>query len=39
MCLAAKVPLIEAGTAGYLGQVQVIKRLVYIVLLLVYILL
>lgn len=26
MCLAARVPLIEAGTAGYLGQVQVISR-------------
>ncbi|CAK7212992.1 E1 ubiquitin-activating protein uba2 [Sporothrix curviconia] len=26
MCLAAGVPLIESGTAGFLGQVQVIKR-------------
>ena len=26
MCLAADVPLIESGTAGYLGQVTVIKR-------------
>ncbi|XP_067929209.1 SUMO-activating enzyme subunit 2-like [Watersipora subatra] len=26
MCLAARVPLIEAGTAGYFGQVQVIQR-------------
>lgn len=25
MCLAAKVPLIESGTAGYLGQVTVIS--------------
>ncbi|KAJ2464766.1 E1 ubiquitin-activating protein uba2 [Coemansia sp. RSA 2322] len=25
MCLAANVPLIESGTAGYLGQVTVIK--------------
>lgn len=25
VCLAAGVPLIESGTAGYLGQVQVIK--------------
>jgi hypothetical protein len=22
MCMAAKVPLVESGTAGYLGQVQ-----------------
>ncbi|CAK7219600.1 E1 ubiquitin-activating protein uba2 [Sporothrix bragantina] len=26
MCLAAGVPLIESGTAGFRGQVQVIKR-------------
>ena len=26
MCLAADVPLIESGTSGFLGQVQVIKR-------------
>jgi len=26
MCLAAKVPLIESGTSGYLGQVTVIRR-------------
>ncbi|KAL3816053.1 hypothetical protein ACHAXA_010358 [Cyclostephanos tholiformis] len=26
LCLAANVPLIEAGTAGYLGQVTVIDR-------------
>ncbi|KAG8562431.1 hypothetical protein GDO81_015675 [Engystomops pustulosus] len=26
MCLAADVPLIESGTAGYLGQVTVIKK-------------
>ena len=29
MCLAADVPLIESGSAGYLGQVTVIKK-VYI---------
>jgi hypothetical protein len=22
MCMAAQVPLVESGTAGYLGQVQ-----------------
>ncbi|RXM32565.1 SUMO-activating enzyme subunit 2 [Acipenser ruthenus] len=27
MCLAADIPLIESGTAGYLGQVAVIKKL------------
>ncbi|CAH1779384.1 unnamed protein product, partial [Owenia fusiformis] len=27
MCLAADVPLVESGTAGYLGQVTVIKKL------------
>ena len=26
MCLAADVPLIESGTAGYLGQVSLIKK-------------
>ena len=26
MCLAANVPLIESGTAGYLGQVTIIKK-------------
>ena len=26
LCLAAQVPLIEAGTAGYLGQVTVIDK-------------
>lgn len=26
MCLAADVPLIESGTAGFNGQVQVIKK-------------
>ncbi|CAL8358555.1 unnamed protein product [Lota lota] len=26
MCLAADIPLIESGTAGYLGQVAVIKK-------------
>ncbi len=26
MCLAADVPLIESGTTGYNGQVQVIKK-------------
>ncbi|KAF9583516.1 E1 ubiquitin-activating protein uba2 [Lunasporangiospora selenospora] len=26
MCLAANVPLIESGTAGYLGQVSVIRK-------------
>jgi len=26
MCLAADVPLIESGSAGYLGQVTVIKK-------------
>jgi len=26
MCLAANVPLIESGTAGYLGQVTLIKK-------------
>ncbi|XP_075045483.1 SUMO-activating enzyme subunit 2 [Mixophyes fleayi] len=26
MCLAAEIPLIESGTAGYLGQVTVIKK-------------
>uniref|UniRef100_A0A914X6L2 SUMO-activating enzyme subunit n=1 Tax=Plectus sambesii TaxID=2011161 RepID=A0A914X6L2_9BILA len=26
LCLAAEVPLVESGSAGYLGQVSVIKR-------------
>ncbi len=26
MCLAAEVPLVESGTAGYLGQVTVIRK-------------
>ncbi|XP_046361760.2 SUMO-activating enzyme subunit 2-like [Haliotis rufescens] len=26
MCLAADIPLVESGTAGYLGQVAVIKK-------------
>ena len=26
MCLAADIPLIESGTAGYLGQVTVIRK-------------
>jgi hypothetical protein len=26
MCLAANIPLIESGSAGYLGQVTVIKK-------------
>merc|ERR1719373_832143 len=26
MCLAADIPLVESGTAGYLGQVTVIKK-------------
>ena len=29
MCLAADVPLIESGTTGFNGQVQVIKRVGY----------
>ncbi len=29
MCLAADIPLIESGTAGYLGQVTVIKKVEY----------
>ena len=28
MCLAANVPLMESGTAGYLGQVTVIQRVI-----------
>lgn len=32
MCLAADIPLIESGTAGYLGQVTVIKKVGIIVL-------
>lgn len=30
MCLAADIPLIESGTAGYLGQVTVIKKVALI---------
>ena len=30
MCLAADVPLIESGTAGYMGQVTTIKKVVSI---------
>jgi hypothetical protein len=26
MCLAADVPLVESGTTGFNGQVQVIKK-------------
>lgn len=26
MCLASNVPLIESGTSGYMGQVELIKR-------------
>lgn len=26
MCVAAQVPLVESGTAGYLGQVQPILK-------------
>ena len=26
MCLAANLPLVESGTAGYLGQVTVIRK-------------
>jgi molybdopterin/thiamine biosynthesis adenylyltransferase len=26
MCMAAQVPLVESGTAGYLGQVQPILK-------------
>ena len=29
MCLAADIPLVESGTAGYLGQVTVIKKVLY----------
>lgn len=29
MCLAADIPLIESGTAGYLGQVTVIKKVTF----------
>lgn len=28
MCLAADVPLIESGTTGFNGQVQVIKKVI-----------
>lgn len=30
MCLAADIPLIESGSAGYLGQVTVIKKVLLI---------
>lgn len=30
MCLAADIPLIESGTAGYLGQVSVIKKVKFV---------
>lgn len=30
MCLAADVPLIESGTAGFNGQVQVIKKVYFV---------
>ena len=30
MCLAADVPLIESGSAGYLGQVTVVKKVEFI---------
>jgi hypothetical protein len=26
LCLAANIPLVESGTAGYLGQVTVIRK-------------
>lgn len=29
MCLAADIPLIESGTAGYLGQVTIIKKVAH----------
>lgn len=29
MCLAADIPLIESGTAGFIGQVQPIKNVSY----------
>lgn len=29
MCLAADVPLVESGTAGYLGQATVIKKVLH----------
>lgn len=29
MCLAANIPLIESGTTGFNGQVQVIKQVRY----------
>lgn len=29
MCLAADVPLIESGTTGFNGQVQVIKKVIF----------
>lgn len=30
MCMAANVPLVESGTAGYLGQVQPILKVNHI---------
>ena len=30
MCLAADVPLVESGTAGYLGQATVIKKVLIV---------
>ena len=30
MCLAADIPLIESGTAGFNGQVQVIKKVYFV---------
>ena len=30
MCLAADVPLVESGTAGYLGQATVIKKVLLV---------
>ena len=30
MCLAADVPLIESGTAGYMGQVTVVKKVSHV---------
>lgn len=28
LCLAANIPLVESGTAGYLGQVTVIRKVI-----------
>lgn len=30
MCMAAKVPLVESGTAGYLGQVQPLLKVMFV---------